>query len=132
MLLSAFIWFTRALSKLFVRHLCLPRPSFLAVKPVHDAPNPDTHLFNFEQKTLQPWYVRPTFWSMWGPQALMLRALGGRIPGSRGDRYMPGGYDLKTIGPEPQKGRGLEEMELDVKAIMAKGLVTCPFSKTQL
>lgn len=80
---------------------------------------------------LQPWYVRPTFWSRWGPGAVLLRALGARMPGSRGDRYYPQGYDLRTIGPEPQRGRGAEEMAPDVEAIKARGVATCPFSSAK-
>lgn len=53
------------------------------------------------------------------------------MPGSRGDRYQPQGYDLMTIGPEPQKGRGSEEMRGDIEVIKARGVATCPFSKAK-
>jgi hypothetical protein len=53
------------------------------------------------------------------------------VPGSRGDRYQPQGYDLMTIGPEPQKGRGSEEMRGDIEVIKARGVATCPFSKAK-
>ncbi|KAF6789373.1 hypothetical protein CSOJ01_14800 [Colletotrichum sojae] len=121
----------RTARKLFLRHLCLPRPSRSAVKLVHDSPNPETKLYNFQRKVLQPWYMKPTFWSSWGPGALLLRALGARMPGERGDRYYPQGYDLKTIGPEPQRGKGVEEMAVDVEVIKARGVATCPFSNAK-
>lgn len=118
--------------KLFLRYLALPRPTFRAVKLVHDVPNQETKLFNFERKVLQPWYIRPTVWSKWGPGALLIRLFGGKVPGSRGDRYQPQGYDLMTIGPEPQKGKGVEEMRDDIEVIKARGVAMCPFSKAKL
>jgi len=33
-----------------------------------------------------------------------------------------------TIGPGPQKGKGIEEMETDMEVIKARGVATCPFS----
>lgn len=95
---------------------------------MHDTPNPATHLYNFERKSLQPWYVQPTFWSKWGPGAFLVRAFGGKLPGSRGDRYEPQGYNLMTIGPESQKNKGIEEMVSDMEVIKARGVATCPFS----
>jgi hypothetical protein len=111
--------------------MALPRPSFLAVKLVHDTPNPETNLYNFERKGLQPWYIRPSLWSKWGPGALLIRVFGGKVPGSRGNRYLPEGYDLTTIGPEPQRGKGLEELGLDIDAIKARSFATCPFSQAK-
>ncbi|GLA92531.1 hypothetical protein AtubIFM57143_008058 [Aspergillus tubingensis] len=108
--------------KLFLRYLALPRPTFRAVKLVHDVPNQETKLYNFERKVLQPWYIRPTAWSKWGPGALLVRLFGGKVPGSRGDRYQPQGYDLMTIGPEPQRGRGVDEMRGDIEVIKARGV----------
>lgn len=61
----------------------------------------------------------------------MVRVFGGKVPGSRGDRYQPRGYDLMTIGPDPQKGRGIEEMKSDIEAIRARGVATCPFSQAK-
>ncbi|EED14611.1 conserved hypothetical protein [Talaromyces stipitatus ATCC 10500] len=121
----------RYFRRLFLRYLALPRPPFLAVKLVHEMPNPGTNLYNFERKSLQPWYIRPTFWSKWGPGALLVKILGGKVPGSRGDRYEPQGYNLMTIGPEPQKGKGMEEMRSDMDIIRTRGVATCPFSQAK-
>lgn len=117
--------------KLFLRYLALPRSSSRAIKPVHDMPNPETNLYNFERKGLQPWYMKPSLGSAWGPGALLVKAFGGRVPGSRGDKYIPQGYDLMTIGPEPQKGKGIEDMVSDIEVIKAKGVATCPFSQAK-
>ncbi|EYE96441.1 uncharacterized protein EURHEDRAFT_385287 [Aspergillus ruber CBS 135680] len=130
-ILSLILAFIRNSRKLFLRYLALPRRSSRAVKLVHDTPNPETHLYNFERKSLQPWYVQPTFWSKWGPGAFLVRAFGGKLPGSRGDRYEPHGYSLMTIGPGPQKGKGIEEMKSDMDVIKARGVATCPFSQSK-
>ncbi|KAJ5835323.1 hypothetical protein N7447_001349 [Penicillium robsamsonii] len=127
------LWFLLALiregRKVFLRYLALPRSS--SIKLVDEMPNQETRLYNFQRKTLQPWYVKPAFSSKWGLGAMLVRALGGKVPGSRGDRYQPGGYDLMTIGPDPQKEHGAEEMKSDIEVIKARGVVTCPFSQAK-
>lgn len=115
---------------MYLRHLALPRTR--PVEIVANGPNPSTGLFNFPQKVFQPWYVKPTFWSTWGPRAFLLRALGGKVPGSQGERFHPQGYNLMTIGPEPQKGKGLEEMATAAGIIKAKGVATCLFSQARV
>ncbi|KAE9581874.1 hypothetical protein CGMCC3_g2379 [Colletotrichum fructicola] len=127
-ILSTALLAYRNVRKLYLRHLSLPRPTSSAVRLVDDAANPQSKLYNFQRKVLQPWYMKPTFWSTWGPAALLLRSLGAKAPGSQGDRYYPQGYDLMTIGPEPQKGKGIEEMTSDIETIKGRGVATCPFS----
>lgn len=119
----------RETRKLFLRYLALPR--FSALKLVHETPNVKTHRYNFERKSLQPWYMEPNFWSKWGPGALLVRAMGGKVPGSRGDRYQPQGYNLMNIGPEPQREKGAEEMKSDMEVIKMRGVATCPFSQAK-
>ncbi|KAF4863230.1 Mycophenolic acid synthesis protein B [Colletotrichum siamense] len=127
-ILSTALLAYRNVRKLYLRHLSLPRPTSSAVRLVDDAVNPQSKLYNFQRKVLQPWYMKPTFWSTWGPAALLLRSLGAKAPGSQGDRYYPQGYDLMTIGPEPQKGKGIDEMTSDIETIKGRGVATCPFS----
>jgi hypothetical protein len=98
------------------------------VKALEDDLNPLSGLYNFDHFSLRPWYVKPTFWTIWGPVALLLRILGGRTPGTGGDKYYPQGYDLKTIGPKPQEGKGLDEMNATVEFLKARGSSSCPFS----
>lgn len=117
----------RAFRKFVLRHLYLPRPSFLAVKPVDDVPNPLSGLYNFNHNNFQPWYVKPSFWATLSPVALFIRALGRRAPGTEGDKYHPQGYDLKTIGPKPQEGKGLDEMNMMIEVLKIRGLTSCPF-----
>ncbi|KAJ5773723.1 hypothetical protein N7457_008619 [Penicillium paradoxum] len=121
----------RETRKVYLRYLALPRSESNAVKLVQDKANPNSKLYNFQRKTLQPWYMEPTFWSQWGLGALLVRALGGKVPGARGDRYHPQGYDLMTIGPDPQKEHGAEEMLSGIEVIKARGATTCPFSQAK-
>ncbi|KXH49473.1 hypothetical protein CSIM01_03761 [Colletotrichum simmondsii] len=130
--LSTFLALVRNSRKLGLRHLALPRPDSSAVKLVNDTPNPETKLYNFGRKSLQPWYMRPTTWSAWGPGAWLVKAVGGKVPGERGSRYFPQGYDLMTIGPEPQREKGRDEMMSDMEVIKARGAVTFPQVKVVL
>ncbi|KAJ5362355.1 hypothetical protein N7541_003199 [Penicillium brevicompactum] len=116
----------REARKIFLRHFSLPRAG--ALKLVSELPNSETGLYSFGRKTLQPWYMEPNFWSSWGPGAILVRALGGKVPGARGDRYHPQGYDLMTIGPSPQKEKGQAEMMSDIEVIKSRTMASCPFS----
>ncbi|KFY43048.1 hypothetical protein V494_02122 [Pseudogymnoascus sp. VKM F-4513 (FW-928)] len=126
-ILKSTLEFVTSSRKFALRHLHLPRSSSRAVKLVDDDPNPLSGLYNFNHKNFQPWYVRPSFWATWSPMAMILRSLGGRAPGTGGDRYHPSGYDLKTIGPKPQEGKGLEEMDVMVEFMGSRGIPGCPF-----
>ncbi|KAL5441337.1 hypothetical protein PMIN06_009389 [Paraphaeosphaeria minitans] len=117
----------RATRKVLLQYLALPRPQAFAYESVDAAPN-SAGLYNFSHSGFQPWYVLPTFRSLWHPTAVLLRFIGARKPGSRGDRYKPTGYDLKTIGPLPQEGRGLEEMIATVTDMEKRRLNNCPFT----
>lgn len=72
--------------------------------------------------------MKPSLRTIWSPPAIIVRMLGGKSPGSRGDRYHPNGYDLKTIGPTPQEGKGIDEMKATVEFLKARGVSTCPFT----
>ncbi|KAI1069511.1 hypothetical protein LB507_008556 [Fusarium sp. FIESC RH6] len=127
LLVNGLIKLIRILRITYLRYMALPRSE--PVKLVAEKPNPGTTHFNFDQLSFQPWYVKPSFWASWGPAAILLRALGGRVPSWSKERYQPQGYDLMTIGPDPQKGKGVEEMVTAVGVIKARGVATCPFSQ---
>jgi len=125
-ILSLFLSSIVVIRRLVLRYLGLPRPRFLAIKAVDEVPNSGSGLYNFNHFNLRPWYIKPTFWSRWGPISWLVRAIGGKIPGN--EKYHPHGYDLRTIGPELQIGKGLEEMDVNVELLKVRSFTQCPFS----
>lgn len=124
---SALLFIIRTTRKMLLRYLTLPRPEFFAYQPVESTPNAKG-LYNFSHGGFQPWYVQPGLWSIWNPGAVLLRMFGARKPGSKGDRYKPTGYDLKTIGPPPQEGKGFEEMRATVEFMKGRRVGEYPFA----
>ncbi|KAF3016514.1 hypothetical protein E8E14_011234 [Neopestalotiopsis sp. 37M] len=45
-------------------------------------------------------------------------------------KYHPQGYDLQTIGPRPQEGKGMENMNATVEFLKMRNIDRCPFSAT--
>jgi hypothetical protein len=127
LLVSTLLFTIRNTRKMLLRYLMPPRPEFSAYQPVASTPNAEG-LFNFNHGGFQPWYIHPGFWSMWGPGAMLLRIFGARRPSSTSNRYKPTGYDLKTIGPPPQEGKGFEEMRATVEFMKIRGAGECPFA----
>ncbi|KAF2786254.1 hypothetical protein K505DRAFT_354571 [Melanomma pulvis-pyrius CBS 109.77] len=125
--LSGFSHVIHDVRKLLLRHFALPRSQLLAVEIV--AAHSNEHgLYNFNHFGFQPWYKAATFWSKWRPSSLLLQAFGARTPGSQGERFKPKGYDLGTIGPAPQEGKGLDEMRTTVEYMKSRGPAECPFA----
>jgi hypothetical protein len=124
--LSTILSVVRTTRQVLLRYLALPRPQILAHQSVSEEANA-MGLYNFSHGGFQPWYILPSFSSTWHPRAVLLRLLGARKPGSYGDRYKPMGYDLKTIGPSPQEGRGFEHMTATVNLMKARRFESCAF-----
>ena len=95
------------LRKLFLRHLCLPRPHFLRMEIItSDADK------NFAQSyDADPWYVKPTLLSRWNLRAWIRRAQGLPLPGDEGNRYCPMGFTMGDIGPKIGRGQQGEAEE---------------------
>ena len=113
-----------------MRHLFLPRPSLMSYESVNTEKN-SSGLYNFNHAGFQPWYVAPSFLNTWNLRSIILRALGARKPGSRGDRYKPAGYDLMTIGPATHEGKGHDEMLATIEYMKARGAGECPFANVK-
>lgn len=126
-LVSALLFTIRNTRKMLLRYFVLPRPEIFAYQSVASTANAEG-LYNFSHGGFQPWYVQPSFWSIWSPTAVLLWMFGARKPGSKGDKYKPSGYDLKTIGPAPQEGKGIEEMRAIVEFMKSRGAGECPFA----
>ncbi|KAI3392536.1 hypothetical protein diail_5547 [Diaporthe ilicicola] len=80
------------LRRLFLRFLCLPR-----LKPLifFSEPDPHTGRIKHFDYLVDPYYNPPTFWSRWGPMALIFRLLGGKVPGAPGT--LPEGFVLTDM-----------------------------------
>lgn len=108
-----------ALRRAIIKYLHLPRPQWLEFARVTDEPDPVTGNFYMTLYFSQPWYVKPTFWSRWGPEALFTRLTGGLVPSADG-QYAPQGYKIENLGPVRLEGKGAEEMEKEVQRIRAQ------------
>lgn len=109
----------------------------MVLHKINKEANPDTGRYNYNVYVLDPWYVKPTFWSRWNPLALFTRLSGAPVPGDGGDRFQPEGYSIDEVGPERLRGQGKKEIEEMVKDLerrrleaMAKGGSgsSCPVS----
>ncbi|KAL8712245.1 MAG: hypothetical protein Q9220_003396 [cf. Caloplaca sp. 1 TL-2023] len=112
--------------KFLLRYLSLPRPSFLRVDALLEAPKPDG------RQTVSiwegaPYYVKPTFWRRWGFEAWGSRLLGLPVPGDEGDKYHPEGYRIPDVGPKLFFGKGKEPAEATVAELRKVRTGGCPF-----
>ncbi|KAF5687786.1 hypothetical protein FDENT_5076 [Fusarium denticulatum] len=117
----------KTLRRLALRYFSLPRPAFLASKALAKTPNPDTGLYNLTHFSAEPWYTRPSWWTTHGLHAQMIWVLGGKLPESASSKFMSQGYDLATIGPQPQEGKGMEAMAATISGLEGQDLTSCPF-----
>lgn len=114
--------------KLFIRHLCLPRPDTsrnLWIEAGSDDRERHYVLFDY---LVNPWYVRPTFRRRWGPGALVSRLFGYKIPGDDGDKYHPQGYTFSEVGPHALKSKGKQEMDRTRARLAGANHGGCPFA----
>ncbi|KAK5989919.1 ER-bound oxygenase mpaB' [Cladobotryum mycophilum] len=123
---TAFTFSALLIRKLFIRYLCLPRFS-----PLHLIGDPDPQTGRIQQFRYMkdPWYNPVTFWSRWGPEALVQRAFGLSIPGDGGPEMKPEGFLFTEIGPRAKVGKGAEETGRLAEVAHTKiSPTSCPFS----
>ena len=111
-----------------ILHLSPPRFEWQVLRELNKDVDPVTGKYHYNVYELDPWYVKPTFWSRWSPDALLKRLIGAPVPGDDGSRFQPEGYSIHEVGPDKLKGQGKEEMEEMVKdlerrrmEVLAKG-----------
>ncbi|KAI9675794.1 MAG: hypothetical protein M1829_003219 [Trizodia sp. TS-e1964] len=92
-----------------LRHLWLPRPTFLGVHKIGPA-DASTGCFYAQSYLKHPYYVQPTLLSRWGLESWLTRAMGGVVPGDQGAVYAPGGYRIAEVGPPRLEGKGMEQV----------------------
>jgi hypothetical protein len=119
-----------ATKRFIVRHFLLPRPYWARVKLVSEEADPETGKYHLQRYFSHPWYIKPTLASRWGFDALRTRFLwGGVVPGAEGEKYHPGGYDIRDVGPEGLQGKGKKEMEITRQRLRERAkLGGCPMT----
>lgn len=115
-----------ALRGFLLRHLFLPRPSFLPSHHLstHPSPNGTYYALKFPAA---PYYVKPTLWQRWGPMAWVNWTMGLPLPGDEGGKYWPGGYRIGEIGPTRVLGKGEGEMKVGVEGLRGRRTGGCVF-----
>ncbi|KAI4611935.1 hypothetical protein J4E80_007386 [Alternaria sp. BMP 0032] len=111
--------------KFLLRNFFLPRPYFLRPDWFTEI-DERTGRANAGQYIDRPWYVKPSFMKRWGPNALLLRLVGGVVPGD--ERYHPGGYRINELGPSELVGKGDAEMRKTRDELRGKRM-GCAFSR---
>jgi hypothetical protein len=89
-----------------MRYLALPR---LDTPTRISPPDPQTGRRQHYRYLKEPWYVAPTFWSRWGPEAWAQWATGLLVPGDDGKRWKPEGFLWEDLGPLQRMGKGVQE-----------------------
>ena len=74
-----------------------------------------------------PFYVKPTLWRRWGPEAWGSRLLGIPLPGDEGEKYHPHGYIIPEVGPNIMLGKGGESAQETVRTLRRTRTGGCPF-----
>lgn len=112
--------------KLFLRHLSLPRPYFMRFDRSTGADN-DAGPHFFTEWEGAPYYVKPTFWNRWRPAAWYSWMRGRPLPGDEGNKYRPGGYMIKDVGPRAFEGKGEAYFEEHKARLQKERTGGCPF-----
>ncbi|KAH8690686.1 hypothetical protein BGW36DRAFT_350167 [Talaromyces proteolyticus] len=107
-----------ATRKMFLRHLCPPRPDLLKKKVrVHGPSVPNTIMRSY---VAAPYFVEPTVWNRWFSLGTWWWwALGLPIPG-KDSAHQPEGYYIPALGPP--LGRTVASQRREEKKVKAVGL----------
>lgn len=112
--------------KLCLRYLVPPRPYFLRYASFTEEPDQNGR-FYLTKWEAAPYYVKPTFWNRWGPEAWLTWFLGHPLPGDQGDKYYPSGYDIQDVGPKYFEGKGRKQLEESMAELKDFRTGKCPF-----
>ncbi|KAL9107966.1 MAG: hypothetical protein Q9227_007181 [Pyrenula ochraceoflavens] len=116
--------------KLFLQYLALPRPGFMRKRKTTSQPN-EHGRYNFLFYANHPFYVKPSVWNRWGPEALVSRLIGCPVPayGVEGERYGAVGYKVGETGPKGFLGKGGESARGTVERLRGERVEGggCPF-----
>lgn len=74
-----------------------------------------------------PFYVKPTVWNRWGPEAWVVWLAGGKLPGDSPKEYLADGFKYSDLGPRNLMGKGEDTMEAEIMRLKGLGRGGCPF-----
>ncbi|RBA09581.1 hypothetical protein FPRO05_06718 [Fusarium proliferatum] len=114
--------------KLIVRYLCLPR---LAPSIYLSDPDEQTGRIKSYHYMKEPFYVPPTFWQRWNPEAIITWLSGGLLPGDGGPSMKSEGFLFEDLGPEKVVGKGIEETKSFEEVVKTKAFAGCPYKSSE-
>ncbi|EZF27204.1 hypothetical protein H112_00793 [Trichophyton rubrum D6] len=120
---------TLALRQFVARHLLLPRPYWRRAVRHSEEGDDGSSPHSVLAWDNAPYYVKPTLWNRWGPEALYTRLLGKPVPGDDGDKYFPNGFVTSSVGPQRFLGKGEEYHGQMKKKLQAERTRQCPFMR---
>ncbi|KAL8917020.1 MAG: hypothetical protein Q9172_006015 [Xanthocarpia lactea] len=124
-----FVSFVFTVRKFLLRYFFLPRPSMFQI---HGLEGPDLDgRCSLSVWEAAPYYVKPTFWRRWGPQAWVSKLLGLPVPGDEGAKYQPEGYNIPEVGPKAFLGKGVESAKETVHGLAKTRTGGCPFGRVR-
>lgn len=100
----------------------------MAVRRFSASADPKTGRYYYKEYTAHPYYNKPGFLNRWGPNAWLIWALGGDVPGSKGDLYIPQGYKFQEVGPKAMMSKGLDVTDATEARLHLERQVGCPFA----
>ncbi len=115
--------------RFLLRYLSPPRPGFLRIVELENASQDGRVALRVWEGA--PYYVRPTLWRRWGPEALASRLLGLPLPGDEGDKYHPHGYIILEVGPGILAGKGAENAQETIAGLEKTRTGGCPFVRVK-
>lgn len=115
--------------KFLLRYLSPPRPGIFRIVELENASQDGRVALRVWEGA--PYYVRPTLWRRWGPEALASRLLGLPLPGDEGDKYYPHGYTIPEVGPKIVAGKGAENAQETVAGLQKTRTGGCPFVRVK-
>ncbi|KAG7436085.1 hypothetical protein ACKRZS_014094 [Fusarium odoratissimum] len=114
--------------KLIVRYLCLPR---LAPSIYLSDPDEQTGRIKSYHYMKEPFYVPPTFWQRWNPEAIITWLSGGLLPGDGGPSMKSEGFLFEDLGPDKVVGKGVEETKGFEAIVKTKAFAGCPYKSSE-
>lgn len=114
--------------KLIVRYLCLPR---LAPSIYLSDPDEQTERIKSYHYMKEPFYVPPTFWQRWNPEAIITWLSGGLLPGDGGPSMKSEGFLFEDLGPEKVVGKGVKETKSFEEVVKTKAFAGCPYKSSE-